>query len=127
MSMGSNGHRSHSTLPVFDRAKALLYADGDEALLKELLTDFISRSQTQIKSLKGVIGNSNCHALERKAHEIRGILGILGALRAWETARQAEEYARRDRLADAIGTSETLIVEINQFVDAIRHSERPAA
>ncbi len=80
--------------PVLDLDKALEMVDGDRELLGELARDFLGGAPRRFEELETIIRTGNSEQLERKAHSLKGDIGIFGAKNAFELADRLETLGR---------------------------------
>jgi len=83
--------------PEMDLAKALDVVDGDEALLKELADDFIDQYPKQLEALAVDIDDQNWDQVEKRAHSLKGNVGVFGARTAYDLASDLEDRGRESR------------------------------
>ncbi|MFO1095055.1 MAG: response regulator, partial [Planctomycetaceae bacterium] len=72
---------------------ALELTDGDEALLKELIGLHQRHSPILLTEIREALQAGDCTAVERKAHTLKGTLGVLCANRSRHSAFALEEFA----------------------------------
>jgi len=84
---------------VFDGTALLDRLEGDEELLREIVTVFVDDILLQIRDLKESLSSGDAENLSRKAHTIKGACANVGAEALRETAFEAELAAREGRLS----------------------------
>lgn len=107
--------------PPVDLAVALRYVDGDHALLGELLAAFVEDYPERLSTLRTALGNGDRSEAERVAHNLKGVLGILGAERGQALAQELETMGREGRLGGAspvLTELETEVARIAAFFEA---------
>jgi CheY-like chemotaxis protein len=82
-----------SSSAPFDRDRLLEQLEGDESLLRELVTIFLEESPKQLASLQRAIEASNPREIEKTAHSLKGELGYLGLAEAAQRAKDIEHKA----------------------------------
>lgn len=80
--------------PRFDRAAALVRANGDMALLAELVVLFLKETPQTLAAIELALAASDGVGVERLAHRIKGALLTLSAERAAKIALTLETMAR---------------------------------
>lgn len=89
--------------------------DGDESLLRELLTIFLEESPKQLTSLQLAIESRNPEEVERTAHSMKAELGYLGLANAAQTAKDLERLGHERNLQPVAG----LLVSLKSEVSAV--------
>ncbi len=79
--------------PAFDLAEALTRVDGDEDLLKELITVFAEEYPAWIADLRAAVAAADAPWVRRAAHTIKGAVDNCGAGSAFDAAFRLERMA----------------------------------
>ncbi len=82
-------------LVVFNEIRSLL-----GSALPEAIAPFIEDTPLSIDQLAHAVADGDSHAAGAAAHAIKGSSGNLGAVRLAQLAKEAEDLARSERLAD---------------------------
>jgi signal transduction histidine kinase/CheY-like chemotaxis protein len=105
---GSNGTRPPETLqplahepspkelPVFSRKKLLDELDGDEILMRRMISLFQESTPRLLEDIRGSIARRASGDLARSTHALRTSLGIFGAHDAHRLTLQLETQAHQD-------------------------------
>ena len=93
---------------AFDLDEALSIADGDRALLRELVDVFRSSYPGELASIQDAIRTGDAEALRVASHQLKGALGALAAGPARETALQLEQIGRVADLSGAAAVYEEM-------------------
>jgi HPt (histidine-containing phosphotransfer) domain-containing protein len=113
--------------PAFDRERALQHVDGNAPLLADLLADFAARSPVLLRSLAEGIARRDRKVLKQEIEELGGVLEILGAVKAQETAKRMEDLARAGDLDGACALGPVLLDDLRAFIAAVRTRGQRAA
>jgi signal transduction histidine kinase/DNA-binding response OmpR family regulator len=95
-----------------DLTIAMDAVDGDKELLKELVNDFLEEIPRQLEELHGVIERKDAGQVERKAHSLKGNVGLFGAKAAYDLVYDLENRGRENHLAGAADVYEKLEKEM---------------
>ncbi|MFH1943009.1 MAG: response regulator, partial [bacterium] len=98
-----------------DLTIAMDAVDGDEELLKELVNDFLEEIPRQLEELHGVIDRGDAGQVERKAHSLKGNVGLFGAKAAYDLVYDLENRGRENHLTGAAEVYEKLEQEITRL------------
>jgi CheY-like chemotaxis protein/HPt (histidine-containing phosphotransfer) domain-containing protein len=94
--------------------------DGDESLLRELLTIFLEESPKQLTSLQLAVESGNPEEVERTAHSMKGELGYLGLANVAQTAKDLERLGHERNLQLAAGLLLSLKAEMSTVSKVMR-------
>ena len=83
-------------LPIFSRKKLLDELDGDEALMRRMISLFQDSTPRILDDIRDSIARHASGDLERSAHALRNSLGIFGAQDAHRLTLQLETQAHQD-------------------------------
>jgi CheY-like chemotaxis protein len=102
---------------IIDQARidGLRDMDPNGDLLRELAGIFRDECPAIIEDVRGAIDRNDAGTANRKAHQLRGSLLSLGALRASAEAQMLESSAKQGRLDEAAGRLNGLTREIERF------------
>ena len=108
------GESSPEFLSIFSRKKLLDELDGDEALMRRMISLFQDSTPRLLDDIRVSIARRASGDLARSAHALRNSLGIFGAHDAHrltlqlETQAHQDDYEEMDRVFDALvrGTAE---------------------
>jgi HPt (histidine-containing phosphotransfer) domain-containing protein len=87
--------------PDFNKAEAVEHAGGDEELLKELLSVFLSEYPPLLAQIRDAIAQRDFRRLERVAHALKGAAGTVAASAASDAAQRLEIMGRTGDLTGA--------------------------
>jgi PAS domain S-box-containing protein len=108
------GESSPEALPIFSRKKLLDELDGDQMLMRRMISLFQENTPRLLDDIRSSIARRASGDLARSAHALRSSLGTFGAHHAHrltlqlETQAQQEDYEDTDRVFAALvrGTAE---------------------
>ena len=101
--------------PPFDRAAALVRANGDVALLAELATLFLEETPPTLDAIEVALAASDQVSVERLAHRLKGSLLTLSAEPAAKIALTLETMARTASNADCETVLGRLATELERL------------
>ncbi len=107
--------RDLSALPVFDRAKALGYLEGDESLLDEVIQIFQDTAAGMLSNLDAAIGGGDSAAVQSAAHAIKGGAANICAERIGCIAKHLEECAAAGNRKEFAALAATLHAEYERL------------
>jgi HPt (histidine-containing phosphotransfer) domain-containing protein len=111
---------------LIDWSVARQTVQGDEELLRELVTTFLDEMPATMKAIRSSIEASDVATLKRSAHTLKGALGHFGAQKAYELAFQVETCGGQGDVAGALAALPSLdqaIAELTPvLVDYVRGS-----
>ncbi len=111
-----NEQSGSSTMNQMDRAMALSRVGGDEALLAELAGLFLDEYPQLLEEVRLGIDGMDAPAVERAAHQLKGLLGQFGAEAARDTAWHLELAGKQANLDVAKRVSE----ELRELMDLLK-------
>ncbi len=97
---------------------ALRNHDGDDKLLKRLLSDFVRLYEDAPETLQRHLGEGDLDAAERLAHNVAGVAGSFGAMTLMQIARDVEHLIQ-DEAEDLDEAANAFRLEVRRFVAAI--------
>jgi CheY-like chemotaxis protein len=98
--------------PVFDRASLEAHADGDAALIVELIGLFREDAPRLVADVREAIAAGDARALHAAAHTLKGSARALGGNRAALVAVELEALGRAGSLEGAAALSDALTAEM---------------
>ncbi len=102
---------------VFDRTELLNRVGGDEALLDNVLSLFLSSLPEQIDLLQSAISDGNAESARHYAHTIKGMAANISAHRLRDEAQEMEAAFLAGDLNDAGKGLDRLSAELERFQD----------
>jgi len=99
--------------PYWSRSKMLKQMGGDETLLKEIMTIFLTESPEMLSRMEQSLLHHDPSMLEQAAHRLKSDLGYLGAT---ETARLASQLEESGRAGNIEGVAKLLAELKSQMV-----------
>jgi CheY-like chemotaxis protein len=109
---------------VFDKDEARVRLGEDRQLLQEVITIFKAELPGLMAAIRKSAKNGDTEKLRRAAHTLKGSLGLLGAPRAFESARHLEDVVRRGDPANVGPATTDLEREIVELSHALAPSGR---
>jgi two-component system, sensor histidine kinase and response regulator len=107
------------TESVFDVDRAMARVEGDRQLLRELITIFRADAPTLMARVMKAASQLDMEALRRAAHALKGSLGTIDAMRAYQVARRLEHAAAEGDIAGAAALVDRLADELSQLRKAL--------
>ncbi|MFC3625905.1 ATP-binding protein [Vogesella amnigena] len=104
--------------PVLDRSALAIYSNGDTAVEREILADFLDSNQEDMLTLQQAVAAANPERAAFAAHRIKGASRMVGALALAEAAAALEASARA-------GDDSTLAAgwqQLQQALQQLQHS-----
>ena len=105
---------------TWNRSAVLERIDGDESLLRELLTIFLDESPKHLTGLQRAIETGNSEEIESTAHSMKGELGYLGLANAAQTAKDLERLGHERNLQPVPGLLVSLKAEVTAVSKVMR-------
>ncbi|CAK0763314.1 two-component system, sensor histidine kinase and response regulator [Azospirillaceae bacterium] len=109
-------------LPEIDEKEALARTMGDRDLLKLLMEEFSKSYADTVNDVKRLLADGSLLAVSRKAHEVKGVAGNLGAKslasaseRLQKTAQSGDMKQTREACLDFCRTLSLVIKEANRI------------
>ncbi|HEX5410736.1 MAG TPA: response regulator [Terriglobia bacterium] len=104
---------------IIDWKRGLAAADGDSALLHDLLRMFANEAPATLTRLRSAVEMKDAPAIERAAHTLKGAVGNFGADAAVQAALELETIGRRKDLERAGEAFRSVEREIQRLLAAI--------
>jgi HPt (histidine-containing phosphotransfer) domain-containing protein len=104
---------------AFDPAIVLQRVDGDQELLKEVITLFLEDTPGLLAEIRLAAARGDGEALERASHTLKGSVGNFGARAAQELALALELMGRQRDFARAADTAARLDGEVKRLLPAL--------
>jgi HPt (histidine-containing phosphotransfer) domain-containing protein len=101
-------HEGSKPATVFDRSAALDRLGGDEQLLREIASLFLSEYPALIDAIRSAVQSGNAQCLERNAHALKGSVSNFDASAAARAAFHLESMGRSGNLEGASAGLEQL-------------------
>ncbi|OIO75262.1 MAG: hypothetical protein AUJ57_00455 [Zetaproteobacteria bacterium CG1_02_53_45] len=105
---------------VMDYAEALKGIRGKEALLREMLNDFINQYADAASLLENLIASMQTGEAERLTHNVKGLASIFKAPRLREVSEKLELALHKNCKSEYGKLLEQFKCEISQFISFIR-------
>lgn len=86
---------------LFDKAEALARLDGDQELLQELASIFLSESPEILERLRSAVERGDAHAVAAEAHSMKGSVANFCVSSATEAALAIERMGSEKNLSSA--------------------------
>ena len=100
---------------IFDRAGAVERVDGDLSLLRDLLKLCRDQCDARLMVLLHDVRHKDLPAVKRHAHLLKGSLGNVGAVVAYDAAVALEKAALNGQIEEVEPLADSLIHAINDF------------
>jgi HPt (histidine-containing phosphotransfer) domain-containing protein len=91
--------RSHTSMPVFDRASLLRRVGGDEELLKVIVGVFVDDAPASVRRMQAAFDGNDVTALHLAAHALKGASATISAEALRTAADSLEQLAAGSRTA----------------------------
>jgi len=104
---------------VFDRQAALDQIDGDERLLRELVTNFRDKTKRGLSEIRGAIGRADGPALAFAAHTLKGAAGLVGGAAVIAAAQRLETIGGAGEFGEADAAYTALAAEMRALAAAL--------
>jgi HPt (histidine-containing phosphotransfer) domain-containing protein len=104
---------------VFDKAGALERVGGDLVLLKDLMRLCHEQCDARMMVLMHDVRHKDLAAVKRHAHLLKGALGNVGAVEAYQAALALEAAAVADEVERIEPLAEALIEAINRYFEVV--------
>ena len=109
-----NGKREEESVvdasPI-DMNELMEIMDGNESLIRDCFKDFLQTMPQYLEEIRAAVVSGNAVMLDESAHKFKGALKYLAAKDAAATAFQIELMGKKNNLAHARETFETLLRE----------------
>ena len=102
-------------MKTFDREKALSVTGGDTGLLGELLNLFCEQRPKQLTDISDAIKTGQSEQLQSVAHALKGALGNLGGMHAFNLAQALEKMGMDNKLQGAETVFQQLEASVLEF------------
>jgi two-component system sensor histidine kinase/response regulator len=103
----------------FERGEALARVGGDETLLQEIATLFLSEAPRLLTALREAVARQDAGQLQSAAHSLKGSVGTFGAAAAVAAAAEIETLARARDFAGAGRACVALEEQIDRLTPAL--------
>jgi two-component system sensor histidine kinase/response regulator len=89
------------TTPLYNREELLAQCDGDEELMRELISIFHDNTPPILQALGQAVEKGDAPALAAQAHKLLSSLGVFGAGRASTLALRLEKHGQENDFGGA--------------------------
>jgi CheY-like chemotaxis protein len=110
-------------LEIIDWKRGLAAADGDSALLHDLLRIFANEAPATLDKLRSAVETNDAPAIERAAHTLKGAVSNFGVEAAVQAALKLEIMGRQRNLEHAGEAFRAVEQEIRRVLAAIETLE----
>jgi HPt (histidine-containing phosphotransfer) domain-containing protein len=110
-----NGAASGCEQGLIDRATILDRFDGDEDLLREISSIFLSEYPSLLDEIRIAVDSSDPKGLERAAHSLKGSVSNFGASAATNAAYTLEAMGRKQQMTQAKEALNELVLQLYQL------------
>lgn len=117
-SRSGNEPRWGDTLNVHE---ALQRLGNDEELLKDIFQIYLEDSPAIVEKLHAAVADADAVALQRAAHNLKGLAATLSAAEVVGVASQLEHMAVSHNLNDAAAAVCDLDQRVTELNDAVQH------
>jgi HPt (histidine-containing phosphotransfer) domain-containing protein len=101
------------------RETVLEYVGGDVALLGELVDFMRGGYEEHLKAVARAVSSRRLRDVEKKAHALKNVVGVVGENAAYEAALQIELAARHGDITVAPELLTQCQVEVERLLDAL--------
>lgn len=103
-----------------DVSAALLWVDGDRALLLELIEIFLEDCPRRLHELSQAIKEGNANGVRQAAHSLKGMVAGFNASSAHGLAAEMEVLGKGGDLSRALGLLSTLLLEFARVINHLK-------
>ncbi|MFZ5832227.1 MAG: response regulator, partial [Planctomycetota bacterium] len=107
-------------VPGLDWSEALKAVGGNQRLVVVIAEAATKEAPALIPTLHAAVGSADATALKQAAHRLKGSIRYFGTTRPYELALQLERMADQGDLGPAQETVQTLAVELEPLVAALK-------
>jgi two-component system sensor histidine kinase/response regulator len=100
---------------VVDRVALLDRVGGDEDLLREITSIFLSEYPSLLLEIRTALGEQDAKRLERAAHSLKGSVANFGAPGATQASLRLEILGREGTLEEAARAMDDLLSQFQQL------------
>lgn len=111
--------QDNSTDPIMNRDSALARLCGDVSLLRDLAELFLADAPALLSETESALSRHDYATLERAAHSLKGLAANFDGALVMAAARELEELARHQHLADAKPVRDRLAYELDRLSSAL--------
>ena len=102
--------------PAVDLSNVMELVSGDEELIRELVTTFLTDYPSKLEQLGKALTAADAAALEQDAHSLKGSVALFGAAPARSFAAELERLGRESQLDRAA----TVLAQLQQELERVR-------
>lgn len=106
-------------LDTVDRAAVLDRVGGDEELLREITSIFLTEYPTLLDEIRAAVQAGDPSRLERFAHTLKGSVANFGAAEATRAAYELEKIGREQQLQEAPAALRALELHFSALAPAL--------
>jgi two-component system sensor histidine kinase/response regulator len=106
--------------PPIDRHALLASVGGDERLLREVVSVFLTDAPKQVAALDAAVRSRDAAAIASSAHALKGSAGLFSKAGAYDAARALEQAARQGDLTGVDVAGEDVKREVARLEHALR-------
>lgn len=110
---------------IFDKAGALERVGDDIVLLRDLIKLCLEQCDSRMMVLMHDVRHKDLPAVRRHAHLLKGSLGNVGAVQAYQAALALEGAAASDEVERIELLAETLMDAINRYFEVVATALAP--
>lgn len=107
---------------IFDKAAVLDRVGGDEELLRELIKMAEEHVGASLPKLVDAIERSDTATVQSVTHNLRSVLGNLGALKVYAALTEIERAAHRGHIDDGRALALSIIHLVEEFFSVSKGS-----
>ncbi len=108
---------SDNDSPPADLDSMMAQLNGDLDLMTEVVEIFAQDAEEHAESLSKAFESSNTEEIAKIAHGFKGVLGSLGAKKAYNYAFELEKAAKEEKLNDIPELNQKLMDEIKRLIN----------
>jgi PAS domain S-box-containing protein len=106
--------------PLIDRDALLASVGGNEKLLREVVSVFLTDAPKQVAALDAAVRSRDAAAIASSAHALKGSAGLFSKAGAYDSARALEQAARQEDLTGVEVAGEDVKREVARLEHALR-------
>jgi len=109
-----------AAVEVLDVAGTLNRFGGDKELFREMASIVLADAPQLAQDLTVSVNARDAHAIQMKAHAIKGLVIGCGGVRSGKAAQKLEDAGRDDKLDDVVEQLAGFNTELQSFLDVLR-------
>jgi two-component system, sensor histidine kinase and response regulator len=103
-----------------DFSAALLWVEGDQELLTELIAIFLEDCPKRLQELAQAVKEDNASGVRQAAHSLKGMVAGFNAGTAHGLAAEMEVLGKGGDLSKALGLLSTLLLEFARVINHLK-------